>query len=234
MTAPATAVAPATKQHRKDPVAEGRTPLQTILLACGTAASLLYVFMLVVVPTKWEGYSSASQTISELSAIGAPTRQLWVWLGMVYTLLVAAFGLGIWSSARGNRPLRAVGALQVITGVIGLFWPPMHLRGTETALTDTLHIVWMAASGLLTLIAMGLAAAALGKRFRIYSVASIVVLLATGALTSVDAPNVAANLPTPWIGVWERVSAGAWMLWLAVLAVALIRRRQFAAQGRFP
>ena len=51
------------------------------LLVCGVLSSLLYVAMTVLVAMQWEGYSSASQTISELSAIGAPTRSLWVGAG---------------------------------------------------------------------------------------------------------------------------------------------------------
>ncbi len=180
--------------------------------------------MIALVPLRWEAYSSASQTVSELSAIGAPTRALWVPLGFLYTVLIAAFGWGIWASARGNPRLRVVGGLMIACGVLGLFWPPMHLRGTEFTLTDTLHIVWTMVSGLLTLLAMGFAAAAFGKRFRDYSIASMVLLVGFGALTSVDAPRVQANLPTPWIGVWERIDICVWMLWLLVLAVVLLRR----------
>ena len=84
-----------------------------ILLSCGILSSLLYVAMNVFVPMQWEGYSSASQTVSELSAIGAPTRPLWVPLGIAYALLVTAFGWGVWASARRNRPLRVVGGLLV-------------------------------------------------------------------------------------------------------------------------
>jgi len=39
---------------------------------------MLYGAMIVSVGMLWEGYRSASQTVSELSAIGAPTRPLWV------------------------------------------------------------------------------------------------------------------------------------------------------------
>ncbi len=203
---------------------EGRAGLERVLLACGIAAPLLYVAMLVLVPMGWEDYSSASQTVSELSAIGAPTRALWVPLGIVYNLLVAAFGWGIWASTRGNRGLRVVGGLMLASGVFGLFWPPMHLRGAEFTLTDTLHIVWTMVSGLLTLVAMGFAAAAFGNRFRRYSIATLVLLVATGAMTGVDAPRIQANLPTPWVGVWERINIGIWMLWLMVPAIVLLRR----------
>ena len=216
------------------PVSEGRMAFLKLLLICGIVAPLLYVAMLVFVPLGWEGYSSASRVVSELSAIGAPTRSVWVPLGIVYTLLVAAFGWGIWLSTRGNRRLRVVGGLLIACGVLGFFWPPMHLREVLAAgggtSSDTLHIVWTAASNLLTLLAMGFAAAAFGTRFRLYSVATMVLMVAFGAMTSVDAPRIQANLPTPWIGVWERLIIAGWMLWLVVLAVKLLRRPRLAAQ----
>jgi hypothetical protein len=117
----------------------------------------------------------------------------------------------------------------IASGVIGLFWPPMHQREVLAAgggtLTDTLHIVWTAVNGLLTMIAMGFGAAALGKRWRRYSIASIVALLVSGAITSLDAPRIQANLPTPWVGVWERINVAVMMLWLAALALVLLRRQ---------
>jgi hypothetical protein len=66
-------------------------------------------------------------------------------------------------------------------------------------------------------------ARAFGKRFRLYSIASIVVLVAFGAMTFRDAPRVQANLPTPWIGLWERINIGVFLLWVVVLATVLMR-----------
>jgi hypothetical protein len=198
--------------------------LRKVLLVCGILSSLLYVAMNIIAAALYEGYSSASQTVSELSAIGAPTRPLWVLLGSVYTLLVVAFGAGVWLSAGRNRPLRVVGGLMVAHGVVGLFWPPMHLRGAEQTLTDTLHIVFTVVTVLLMTLAIGFGAAAFGKRFRLYSAATLMILLAFGALTASDAPGIAANLPTPWMGVWERVNIGVYLLWVVALSVALLRR----------
>ncbi len=201
--------------------------LRKVLLICGILSSLLYVAMNVFIPMQWEGYSSASQTVSELSAIGAPTRPLWVLLGIVYSLLAIAFGWGVWTSACRNRSLRVAGGLTVIYGVISLAWPfaPMHLRGAELTLTDTMHIVLAMVTVLLMLLAIGFAAAAFGKRFRLYSIATMVILIAFGALTGLDGPRIAANLPTPWVGVWERVNIGVFLLWVVVLAVALLRTK---------
>jgi len=121
--------------------------VRKLLLVCGIASSLFYVAMNVFVPMQYEGYNSASQTVSELSAIGAPTRPLWVWLGAAYTLLVAAFGWGVWESARRNRLLRVVGGLMIAYVLTGLVWPfaPMHQREVLAAgggsLADTVHII---------------------------------------------------------------------------------------------
>lgn len=213
---------------KTEPVSEGRTTLRELLLACGIASSLLYVAMNVFIPMLWEGYSHASRVISELSAIGARTRPLWVVLGIAYGVLMTAFGWGIWVSAPGNRPLRVVGGLMIAYGAIGLVpWPPMHQREVLAAgggtLTDTLHIVWSMATVLLMMLAMGFGTAAFGKRFRLYSIATMVILVVFGALTGLDGPRISANLPTPLIGVWERINIGVFMLWVVVFAVALLR-----------
>jgi hypothetical protein len=205
------------------------------LLVCGILSSLLYVAMTIVVAMQWEAYSSASQTISELSAIGAPTRSLWALPGAIYTVLVTAFGWGVWKSAGRRHALRVAGGLIVAYGALGVLWPfaPMHLRETLAAgggtLSDTMHLVLASTTVLLMLLAIGAAAAAFGTRFRVYSLATLAILAAFGTLTFLDAPRIAANLPTPWIGVWERINIGVFLLWVVALATTLLRVKDAAA-----
>jgi len=208
------------------PAAAGASSGHRPLLLCGVLSSLLYVAMLVLVPIQWQSYSSASQMVSELSAIDAPTRPLWVALGAMYSLLFVAFGWGVGQSSGPSRYLRVAGAAMMLHGILGLFWPPMHLRGAEFTLTDALHIAWTVVTLILMLVAIGFGAAALGRRFRIYSGATVLTFLLFGILTGLDAPRVAANLPTPWTGVWERINIGAFLLWVIVFAVVLWRRPQ--------
>lgn len=209
--------------------------LRKVLLGCGVLSSLLYVAMTILTAMQWEGYSSASQTISELSAIGAPTRSLWVLPATIYTILVAAFGWGVWKSGGRNRAVRVVGALILTYASLGVLWPfaPMHLRETLAAgggtASDTLHIVLSIVTVCLMLLAIGVAAAAFGRWFRYYSIGSLVLLVAFGVLTFLDAPKISANLATPWIGVWERIDIGVFLLWVVVLAVTLLRMRDAAA-----
>jgi hypothetical protein len=219
-----------------DRTASGGHVARKVLLACRIAASLLYVAMNGFVPMQYEGYSSASQTVSELSALDAPTRSLWVALGLAYTLLSIAFGCGVWASARRNHFMRLMGGLIVVNGGMGLDWPPMHQRAVLAAgggsLTDTMHLVWGAVTFLIMAVTIGLGGAALGRRFQLFLILTIVILAVFAALTGLDAPRVSANLPTPWIGIWERISIGAYLLWVIVLAIVLLRIRDTSPEQR--
>jgi hypothetical protein len=89
--------------------------------------------------------------------------------------------------------------------------------------TDTLHLVSGAVGSLLCLLIIGFGATAFGPRFRDYSIGTILVMLVFGVAASLDAPLVAANLPTPRVGVTERIMFSSFLLWFAVLATALLR-----------
>jgi len=202
--------------------------LKQILLYCGILASLLYGVMMIAI--RYDGYSIADQVVSELSAIGAPTRPLWLRLGFVYQALMIAFGIGVWIMAGRKRSLRVVAALLLIAyGVAGFIWPfsSMHQREVLAAgggtMSDTMHLILSGVTVPSNLLILGFGAAAFGKGFRIYSIATLVVLLAFGTLTGMGAPDVQANLPTPWLGIYERILIFAFLVWLVVLAVILLR-----------
>lgn len=198
-----------------------------VLLAAGIASSVLFGAMIGTI--RYEGYSLVSNVPSELTAIGAPTRGLWMWLGSVYMVLVIIFGWGVWMSAGSNRAVRTVGGLILAYGSLSLLWPfaPMHQREVLAAgggtFGDTLHLALAATTVILMFLAIGFGAVAFGPRFRLYSLTSGVLLLGFGLLTFRDAPRLQANLPTPWIGLWERINISVFLVWIAVLAVALLR-----------
>ena len=135
--------------------------LRDAWLVCGVASSLLYVAMNVVLPMQWPGYDPASQMVSELSAIGAPTRPVWVVLSLLYTVLVVAFGRGVWMAATDDRRLRVAGLLIGVYGALGLIWPfaPMHMREVLAAgggtFKDALHIGLGAVTEVIYLLALG-------------------------------------------------------------------------------
>ena len=203
-----------------------------ILLGCGILSSLLYIAMNIFIPNLFDGYSISSQTVSELSAIDAPTRPLWVSLAIIYILLFAAFGLGIWQSASGSRLLRVVAYLIALYVTVNFYWPPMHLRGNPPTTTDTMHIIWAMITLVLMMLIMGFGAAALGKPFRIYTMITFLVFIVFGILIGVEAPAIPDNLPTPLIGIWERINIGAFMLWVIVFSASLLsKERTFYMQS---
>lgn len=202
--------------------------MRKALLTCGILSSLWYVGINILVPMQYEGYSTVTLTVSELSAIGAPTRIIWVLLAMPYLLLLMAFGWGIYKSSGENRQLRIAGSLIIAYCILNFYWPPMHQREVIAAgggtLTDNLHIVWAIMTLFFNMLLMGFGAAALGKRFRLYTIVTWVVFIVFGVLTFIESPGIEANLPTPHLGLWERINMGAFLLWVIVFAIALLRK----------
>jgi hypothetical protein len=198
------------------------------LLVCGILSSLLYAATDVLGGIRYEGYSFTSQAVSELMATGAPSERLVDPLFITYGVLALAFGVGVFRDAAGrNRVLRIAGALLVAYAAAGFAGPTlfeMHPRGAGVVGGDTPHIVLTGVLVALTLLAIGCGAFALGKRFRVYSLATLAIMIALGTVSGRYGALLAAGQPTPGFGVVERVLIYSSQLWVAVLAVALLRR----------
>jgi hypothetical protein len=95
--------------------------------------------------------------------------------------------------------------------------------GNQMMQNDVLHIVLTAVLVLLIVIAVGFGAAAFGRRFRIYSIATLASVVIFGALAGSQAAAIAADQPTPWLGLEERINIFSFMLWVLVLAGILLR-----------
>ena len=202
--------------------------VRQILLACGIVASLLYVATDVLGGLHYEGYSFTSQAVSELMAVGAPSEDFVDPLFMANGVLTLAFAIGLVREAVGrNRALHVTGALLIAYSIVGLTGPTlfeMHPRGAGGVAGDMPHIVVTGVLVALTLLAIGFGAFGLGKRFRIYSFATLVTVIALGAASARYGAQIAAGQPTPGFGIIERILIYSSMLWFGVLAVALLRR----------
>jgi len=208
----------------------GKVSSKRILLICGILSSLLYVTATILGAMRWKGYSSTSQTVSELIAINAPSAPLVVPLFLTYSVLMFAFGLGVCRSSGQKRVLRIVACFIVGKEVLGLaatLFAPMHMRGQETTLSDTMHALLTGVGVFLCMFpAIGLGAKAFGKQFRLYSIGTMLIFIVFGIMSFLDAPQLAANLPTPWLGVWERVNIFGYLLWIVVLAITLLKKEK--------
>ena len=199
-------------------------------LFCGILSVLWYVAVNIIVPMQDPGYRIASQTISELSAIDAPTRPLWFALCMFYSILFMAFGIGIWLTAKGERKQEIVAFVVIFDALFGIFWPPMHQRdviaGGGGTVSDTLHIVWAYVHLVLMLLMIGFGAASFGRPFRIFSVMVVLVFLVFGLLTARESGGIESGTPTPYIGIWERINIAAYSVWVVVYGILLIKKQK--------
>ena len=208
--------------------------VRKILVGCGIASSVLYVASDILVSWWDPNYSYRDQSFSELLAPGSPTRPLvLVLLAIPYGVLVTAFGVGVWASASRRRAGRITGALLVgyaLTGAVTGVFLSAPTRETLQAGKETwrniLHLPGTAVSVLSILLAIGFGSTLLGRRFRYFSYATILAIVVFGVLTSLQIGQMAANQPTPWMGIEERINIYATMLWMAVLAIGLLRAQK--------
>lgn len=124
--------------------------------------------------------------------------------------------------------MRVVSVVVLFDAVFGFFWPPMHQREIIAAgggtITDTLHLVWAFVHLTLMLLMIGFGSSVLGKGFRIFSLAIVLIFIVFGILTTGESAGIEANLPTPYIGIWERINIGSYMIWIIVFAIMLLKR----------
>ena len=100
--------------------------------------------------------------------------------------------LRVWQSAGSRRKLRIVASLLISLGVLALtvgLFVPMQPRGTEQGLTGALHLIEGAVAMLMVLATMVFASTVFANRFRLYTFATIVVMLVFGAWSGIDAPS---------------------------------------------
>jgi hypothetical membrane protein len=97
-----------------------KAPLRSVVLLCGVLSSLLYVATDIIGGMRYDGYSFASQAVSELMAIGAPSERVVDPLFILYGALIIAFGVGVLREAASRSRLRRLtGAGLIGYGAIG-------------------------------------------------------------------------------------------------------------------
>jgi hypothetical membrane protein len=208
--------------------ARSRSIARRTLLVCGILSGVLYVATDVLGGLRYPGYSFNSQAISELMAVGAPSETFVDPLFMIYGLLTLSFGVGLFrEGADRSRALRITGGLLMGYAAAGFAGPTlfeMHPRGAGNVDTDTPHIILTGVLVSLTLLSIAFGAFALGRRFRIYSLSTLLIMIGMGALSAPYGALLAANQPTPGFGIVERILIYTSLLWVAVLSVGVLRR----------
>jgi hypothetical membrane protein len=199
----------------------------TALLTCGVIVAPVQIVGDVIAAALYPGYSYANQAVSELSAIGAPTRAFLTNVGFLYEALILAFAFGVWKTAGGKRSLRIAAGLLGLFALNAFIWTffPMQQRGSELAATDVGHIIGAIAQVLTIVLFISFGSMAHGRKFRIFSFLMIAAVLASGSVMATQSSRIGAGLPTPGAGLFERISFYGPSIWILTLAVVLLRTR---------
>lgn len=195
------------------------------LLACGVLVAVVQILGDIFAAARYPGYSYVNQSVSELSAIGAPTRSITAVVGIAYEVLVLAFAVGVWLVAE-KRELRITAIILGIFALNAWLWGffPMQQRGSQMTFTDYAHIGGAILQVLTIVLFMAAGSGADGRWFRIFSVALIGAILAAGGVAGSQAGQIAVGGPTPLMGLIERVCFYGPSIWILVLAIGLMRQ----------
>ena len=203
--------------------ANERDVVGQVLFLCGILAPLLHMGMDQLAGRLLQGYSFSAQSMSELSASGAPTRRLVVALSLPATVLMVAFGVGVWRAGGQALMPRIVAGLVIGNAVLGLiataFFPTRF--GERPAFGST-GVIIMFVSVMCFVLAMVFGAVAYGGWLRIVSAGipvayMLLTVLRLGTAAS-GSPEGAGEL----MGIQERTMAYAYLLWVMALAVYLL------------
>jgi len=193
----------------------------------GLIAPLLYIFTVVLGGALWPGYSHARQPISELTLASAPNLALMDTLFLVYNALLLVFATGISRLAirEKNTPLKLSGVFLVICALSGLAMAFFRQDpiGAPATFTGTMHLALAAVASLSTILAIFFGASGLGRMeetrsLRLFSRLMGLAVVVTGGLAAAG-----TNLFPQVFGILERLTIGAFMLWLMIISRRLMR-----------
>ena len=197
--------------------------LQRILLSCGILAPLFSLGTDWLAGRLLTGYSFAAQSMSELSAAGSPTRALVVSLTPVASLLMTAFGVGVWRAAGQALLPRVVAGLVIGNAVAGLvatlFFPT---RFGERPIFASTGVIVMFLSVLFFVLAMVFGALAFRGWIRILSIAIPVAYVLLAVLRFATASAASAGGAVSLVGTQERTMGYSFLVWVMALAIHLL------------
>jgi hypothetical protein len=204
------------------------------LLVCGLAAPLLSVATDLLAIARADGYRPMRQSISELTAVGAPTRPLVTALDVTRDGLLAAFATGVTATAGDSRVLAATGGLVAATAALDAFATaalPRDYASPTWSPRNTANTVVMAAGVGCFVAAMGTGAAGIRGPFRAFSAG---IPLSYALLTFLALVLRSRDASPSSTGAQERTMAYSYQLWVAALASLLLRRQARSRTADLP
>jgi hypothetical protein len=197
-----------------------------VLMLSGMMAIVFYDMHVVIGGIKWKGYSHLQQPISDLTATGAPNRNLMLTLTTIYGLLALLFAVSFTLLKSGEHSSLVFwgGVCFIILHLISALYPlfPQDLPGVKATMKGRMHILITALIVPFTiltpfLIGFGLISELQWESFGLYSIITGILILVFGGTTAIF---YAKRLP--YFGLVERLNIGTLQVWTFVFSLELI------------
>ena len=195
------------------------------LTAFGMLGTLMYVLHVVLGGILWKGYSHLMQPISDLTAQGAPNRELLTWITSAYGLfsLVFAFSAFMVVIKIGVKSL-SIGfflffCMHIVSFSYNFF--PEDLPGTAMTFRGLMH--WIVTGAIVPLTIVSILMIGIGfrkvegfKGYSIYSIVTSIILFTAGGTTVYILAN-----GLSYFGLFERINIGSLQLWMFLVSYKL-------------
>jgi hypothetical protein len=199
-----------------------------ILGVIGALAPVVYLIAVLVGGFLWQDYSHVHDTVSTLTSASAPNQEVMVPLFALYNIFVIALAPGLYLGVEGKKP-RLTSALIAAAGVDGLVlfaFPQDYPQGPPVTFTGTMHVAVAGIGALVSLLAMAALFFELRRVKGWSTIAKISIILLPIAI-AVGGFG-AASITTAYAGLAERLSIGTILVWLEIVAIAVITRNKKA------
>ena len=197
------------------------------LLSCGIIAGILTIITDLVAGLVKPGYNFLSQSASELSALGMPTRAVVVPLTLISGMCMLAFSTGMWLTATHNILFRIIALILILSALfstIALLFFPLHSGEVMRSPANRLNVVIMFIGVFAFFLAICVGIIANTGWFRFFSAGLIllfVLLTIFGAIMSKSKLEIFGE-HSQQVGIQERTMIYTWNLWLALQALVLL------------
>lgn len=176
----------------------------------------------------WSDYNHVKQAISELIMPSSPNQDIMQPIFWLYNLFLGAFSLGFlkWAPNKHLKLSAIFLMLCAISGMILLVFPQDEI-GAQLTPSGLVHLIFAGVTSIATLLAMFLAGFGFRKLkdFRIQKNISFVL----GAIVLVSGPLTAFAITQfpDHFGIFERVTIGAFIIWVYLLSYLFYKSRAF-------
>lgn len=208
-------------------VFEEKSKLWNYLSLSGAVGVIFYTAHVVIGGLLWDGYSHVRQTISELTAEGAPNADFLRILTSVYGLLLVIFSIYVYVAVRKSKVHNAViiGSIffvvMQLSSFIGYSLFPLDLSLDTSSFQNLMHIIVTIIVVVCTIassyfIGIGFIKSEKHRKIGFFILLCAVIITVSGILTPIAMAN---NMSIS--GLTERINIFALQSWIFVLSLYL-------------